>query len=96
MMTYNEMVLQSNEISAYYNIAAAGLLWSMLAGILVLPGTFTSLQETDNFLGSMVQHIPLLPISAIFFCTGVVGLSLLWYKFQKNFIWLLQHIFLYV
>ncbi|KAF3760066.1 hypothetical protein M406DRAFT_269836 [Cryphonectria parasitica EP155] len=89
-MDYSSMILEANSIPAYYNLAAATTLWSILTGILVLPGTFTSLQQKEAFL----QHIPLLPIAAFLCCLGIIGLSWLWFKFHKNYYWILSHLFL--
>ncbi|KAF3763513.1 hypothetical protein M406DRAFT_261952 [Cryphonectria parasitica EP155] len=72
-MDYSNVILQANSVPAYYNIAAVGALCSVLSGVLVLPGTFTSLQKSESFL----QHIPLLPVSAIFCCAGLAGVAYL-------------------
>lgn len=91
MATYHSMVLQSQDIPLYYNLAASLALWSMLAGILVLSGTFTSLKQSTSFL----QQVPLLPIAGLLCCTGIIGLGLLWFKFRNNYFWVLTHLFLY-
>lgn len=48
------MIIKSNDIPAQYNIAAAVALWLLLAGIFVLPGTFTTLQ-TSKVVGQSKQ-----------------------------------------
>lgn len=94
MATYQDMVLQSNEVPVFYNIAAAIFLWVMLAGILVLPGTFTSLEHTNSIVQDLVQHVPLLPIATLFWCSGAAGISVLWYYFRENHFWVASHLFL--
>ncbi|PSR84389.1 hypothetical protein BD289DRAFT_368674 [Coniella lustricola] len=93
MLSYNQMILDASDASAYYNIAAAALLWIMLAGILVLPGTFTTLQKSDTALQNVIQYIPLLPVAIIFYLSGMIGVLYLWNVFRGNYIWLIQHLF---
>ena len=92
MVTYRRMVLDSNEVSVHYNFAAAVLSWFLLAGLFVLPATFTSL-AIDN---KIVNHLIGLPIGISCFAVGTAGIGALWLRFRKNYVWLLSHLFLYV
>jgi hypothetical protein len=43
---YMEILLELDSIPWFYSILANGANWMLLAGYLVLPGTFTSLQDS--------------------------------------------------
>lgn len=98
---YNRMVIASDQIPIWYNLAAAVALWIILAGFTLIPGTFASLKESDDlrysqegqFIRDLVQNIPLLPLAGACYFAGITGLGMLWRKFKVNYIWLLTHIF---
>ncbi|KAH8742505.1 hypothetical protein F5883DRAFT_363751, partial [Diaporthe sp. PMI_573] len=96
---YDTMVLESYDAPQRYNVAAAVSLWTLLAGFIVLPATFTSLEsvkvnnETSEILHGIAEPIPLLCLSAVCCLTGLVGTILLWIKFRHNYVWLLGHLF---
>jgi len=99
---YNRMVLESNDIPARYNIAAAASLWILLAGYIVFPGSFTSLQNSkslsDSEAGKLVQHavqnVPLLVVAGICCISGAVAICYLWYKKRRSYVWLVNKLFL--
>jgi hypothetical protein len=79
--------------------------WILLAGFVIFPGTFTSLQSLDNnteitsstaasHLLKSVKHIPLLVIASISSILGALGMLYLWFRHKDNFVWLLNRIFL--
>lgn len=99
---YVNMLLALDGIPQLHNILASFFTWILLAGFVLFPGTFTSLQEANGeglgsigsaILGS-VAHLPLYVIAWI--CTGVgaIGMCYLWYKWQANYIWLVNRIFM--
>jgi hypothetical protein len=45
---YVRMIVESDEIPWKYNVLASAANWILLAGYLVVPGTFTSLQKSDT------------------------------------------------
>lgn len=100
--TYRRMVLEAEQVPAQYTLAAAAALWVVLAGFVILPGTFATLtrsktlehSQEGQFVQELVQNIPLLPIAAVCYVVGIVGLVLLWLQFKSNYIWLLSHIFM--
>lgn len=47
--SYHQMIIASQEVPVWYNIAAAASSWTMLAGFFVFPGTFTSLKKSHVF-----------------------------------------------
>ena len=101
---YNRMVLESNNVPAGYNILAAASLWILLAGYIVLPGSFTSLQNSkslsDSETGKVVQHaiqnVPLLVVAGICCLFGAVGICYLWYIWWRSYVWLVNKLFLWV
>lgn len=90
-----------------YNVTASVANWVLLAGYLVVPGTFTSLQRSkkleqalmDNGANKAVlnkiQNPPLLAIACLFFTTGAALLTWLCWKWRHNYIWLVSRVFMY-
>lgn len=82
-------------------VLAAGFSWMILAGFIFFPGTFTSLENSESLResknGKAVQHavqnIPLLPFAVVFCLVGIVGSCWLWWKWSKNYVWLVERIF---
>ncbi|EED20946.1 conserved hypothetical protein [Talaromyces stipitatus ATCC 10500] len=72
--------------------------WTLLAGYLVVPGTFTSLQRLNEFSGASatvvraIQNPPLLAIACICFFAGASAMSWLAWRWRFNDIWL-SHLF---
>lgn len=101
---YMVMCTQSNQARKRYTIGAALFSWLILAGYLVLPNTFTSLQSSKTLSGSKggqllqstVQNVKLLPFAGVLCLIGVAGISRLWYKWRRNYVWLITYIFMYV
>ncbi|KAF2458846.1 hypothetical protein BDY21DRAFT_264132, partial [Lineolata rhizophorae] len=97
---YMLMVLEANEASGRDNALAAFFSWLTLAGYVVLPGTFTSLQNSqslkDSESGKRVQrtvnNLPLLPLACICCVTGIVGQLWVGWQWRKNYIWLVSRI----
>jgi NADH:ubiquinone oxidoreductase subunit 2 (subunit N) len=99
---YMVMSLQANEGCRRDKILAAIFSYITLNGFIVLPGTFTSLENlsslSENKKGKViqaaVQNIPLLPMAGICCFVGTMGSYWLWRKWRKNYIWLVAHILL--
>ena len=99
---YMVMSVQAIEAPRLDNLLAAVFSWITLAGFIVLPGTFTSLETSDrlgnSISGKLVQeaakNIPLLAFGIICCILGTIGSCFLWQKWRKNYIWLMMHIFL--
>ncbi|CAK5262248.1 unnamed protein product [Mycena citricolor] len=99
---YMNMLLALDGIPRLHNMLASFFTWILLAGFVLLPGTFTSLQKANTstsseaerrFIGA-IQHTPLFVIA--FLCAGIgaAGMVWLWWRWNKNFIWLNNRIFL--
>ena len=97
-----EMKLDWN-IKDYRNVLASLFTWLLLAGFIVLPGTFASIRNSQalNRIGKAgkivvqaVQNLPLLWVAGILCLGGACGISWLWWENYDNYIWLVDRIFL--
>jgi hypothetical protein len=109
---YIRMLLhQTQEIEKrpYWNILAAALTWILLAGFIVLPGTYPSLQNSElieaakkdqSNLGNKILAGVTAPgtgllIVACSLCgLGSLGIIGLWLKWRSNYIWLMNKLLL--
>ncbi|TVY86868.1 hypothetical protein LAWI1_G007630, partial [Lachnellula willkommii] len=103
---YMSMLLALDTIPRLHNILASFFTWILLAGFVIFPGTFTSLQSLDtdtsssNPASSILKsttthiHIPLLVIASTSSILGALGMLYLWSAHRDNFVWLLNRIFL--
>lgn len=95
---YMNMLLALDDIPQIFNMMASFFTWILLAGFILFPGTFTSLQQ-QQFSGmgaqllSVVSNIPLYITAWV--CTGIgaVGMIWLWWKWRRNYIWIVNRIF---
>jgi hypothetical protein len=93
---YTVMLVEANEASTWDNVRAAFWPWLTLAGFVVFPGTFTSLQNSkslkDSQSGKLVQYtvknVPLLPFAGVCCLFGIVETLRIGWKWRKNYVWL--------
>jgi hypothetical protein len=98
---YMVMCIQADQARRRYTISAAVFTWLILAGYLVIPNTFTSLQSSKVLSGSKggkiiqstVQNVQLLPFAGALCLIGTVGISWLWSRWRTNYVWLIRNIF---
>ncbi|KAG2148145.1 uncharacterized protein EDB93DRAFT_1085110 [Suillus bovinus] len=95
---YVNMLLALDDIPQMFNIMASFFTWILLAGFVLFPGTFTSLQQqqlsgVEAQVLNVVSNISLYVIAWI--CTGIgsIGMIWLWWRWQKNYIWIVNRIF---
>ncbi|KAL4740388.1 hypothetical protein BDV11DRAFT_204309 [Aspergillus similis] len=100
------MLLQLQNIHWAYNFAASLANWVLLAGYLVVPGTFTSLQKSESIANSLpqnnaekailetIQNPPLVAIAWSFLGIGVGIMSVLFYRWRQNYLWLINRLFI--
>lgn len=105
---YVRMILEADKAPWQYNLLASGAHWVLLAGYLVVPGTFTSLQKSDTLHNTLsdneageiilksIQNPPLLALASVFFVVGLGFLGWLYHDFRSNYIWLINRIFMCV
>ncbi|CAG7957991.1 unnamed protein product [Penicillium salamii] len=103
---YVRMIVEADEIAWEYNIIASSANWVLLAGYLVVPGTFTSLQRSSALNNSLshntagdailstIQNPPLLAIACILFVLGTTTMGWLFRAHRINYIWLINRLFI--
>lgn len=99
---YARQIEEQDRVSILASIGVSIFQWLLLAGYLVVPGTFTSLQRSNTVkqnLGDQgaqglvlhtIQSPPLVGISCAFFCTGAVGLAVYAWYWRYNFLLLMR------
>ena len=87
-----------DEVPWYMNLLAEFAHWTLLAGYLVIPGTFTSLQksdsleksldkaETDKTILNTTKNPPIVAIAVFLFVLGAVLTTWLFWKQKYNYI----------
>ncbi|KAL4745465.1 hypothetical protein BDW72DRAFT_208186 [Aspergillus terricola var. indicus] len=100
------MLLELQDIHWVYNFAASLANWVLLAGYLVVPGTFTSLQKSDSITDKLsqnnaekailetIQNPPLVAIAWSFLGIGIGIMSVLFYRWRRNYLWLINRLFI--
>ncbi|QSZ36770.1 hypothetical protein DSL72_006653 [Monilinia vaccinii-corymbosi] len=100
---YMHMLLSLDTIPRMHNIYISFFNWILLAGFVIFPGTFTSLQSlphsdlpnsTTQHVLHAVKNIPLLWLAAFCCAVGSAGMLWLWHFHRHNYVWLLNKIFL--
>jgi uncharacterized membrane protein len=105
--TYVRMLREEAEMDISFNITVGVANWALLAGYLVIPGTFTSLQTSNqvekvlqaNNAGRTVLHTiqnpPLLGIACVLLVGGIAAFTWLlrFSKIRGNYIWLINRLF---
>lgn len=101
---YEQMLL--DEAPWYLNLVAEFAHWALLAGYLVIPGTFTSLQKSDALEKSLdkteagkvilntIQNPPLVAIAVFLFALGAMLTAWLFWERKNNYIWLINRLFM--
>ncbi|RMZ77593.1 hypothetical protein DV737_g4243, partial [Chaetothyriales sp. CBS 132003] len=104
---YMEMLLHLDQIPRSHNILVAACTWILLAGFLVVPGTFTSFKNSTAFKDAddddsntvahaivhSIAHIGLLWVSGACCIVGGLGCLAMWFRWRRNYVWLLNRIF---
>ncbi|KAJ5379585.1 hypothetical protein N7509_012704 [Penicillium cosmopolitanum] len=102
------MLKEEDQMDVTFNITASAANWSLLAGYLVIPGTFASLQTskeiehvlTSNKTGRVIFHTiqnpPLLGIACLFLVSGIAAMLWLLHfpHLRGNYVWLTNKIFM--
>jgi hypothetical protein len=107
---YMGMLLHQSQViekRPYWNILAAAFTWILLAGFIVLPGTYTNFQKSDvikaaqqdqsnvgNKILASIAHVGLLIVAGILCGIGFLGVMGLWLKWRENYIWLINKVLL--
>jgi hypothetical protein len=103
---YMDMLLSLDTIPRLHNIAASFFTWILLAGYVIFPGTFTTLQKSTKvqnaakddegarILLRSIRNAPLLWVAGACCIIGAGGMILLWYRWRKNYVWIINKVFL--
>ncbi|KAH8105433.1 hypothetical protein BXZ70DRAFT_920852 [Cristinia sonorae] len=98
---YVNMLLALDDIPTIHNLAASFFNWILLAGFILFPGTFTSLQnlsaanggEVPANLVNAVTQLPLYIVAWVCCGIGALGMIWLWWRWRLNYIWGMNKIF---
>ncbi|KAL0958849.1 hypothetical protein HGRIS_014168 [Hohenbuehelia grisea] len=102
---YVNMLLALDGIPRAHNMMISFYTWILLAGFVLFPGTFSSLQnvqqESPDGLGqtttrvlNAIQHVPLFVIAWVCCAIGAIGMCYMWWRWMNNYIWLVNRVFL--
>lgn len=101
---YIDMLLGLDTVPPLHNILASASVWILLAGYIVFPATFNSLQkssfgdESDSRLEAQAlktaRNVPLLYVAAVACGVGMLGCVWLWWVHRRNYVWVINRIFL--
>jgi hypothetical protein len=101
---YIDMLLGLDAVKPLHNILASLFVWVLLAGYIVFPATFNSLQKPsyDDKANTRLKaqalatarNLPLLYVAAVACGIGIVGCLWLWWKHRSNYVWVINRIFL--
>jgi hypothetical protein len=103
---YTRMLKEEAEMDWKFNLCANAANWVLLAGYMIIPGTFTFLKKSSGVQETLqrneagravlntIQNPPLLVIAFLLLFTGSAILGWLWVKFQNVYPWLINKIFL--
>lgn len=105
---YVKMLKDEAQMETGYNIRVSAANWALLAGYLVVPGTFASLQKSsqvedalsNNKAGQVVMHTiqnpPLLAIACLFFVGAITAMYFLIRvrKIRNCYTWLINKLFM--
>jgi hypothetical protein len=102
------MLREEEEMDLVFNITVSAANWALLAGYLVVPGTFTSLQSSGQVEHALqankagrtmlhtIQHPPLLSIACCLLVGGIAAFVWLLHfpKLRGNYVWLINKLFM--
>ncbi|KAJ6126483.1 hypothetical protein N7523_002095 [Penicillium sp. IBT 18751x] len=102
------MLREEEEMDLIFNITVSAANWALLAGYLVVPGTFTSLQSSGQVEHALqankagrtvlrtIQNPPLLSIACCLLVGGIAAFVWLLHfpKLRGNYIWLINKLFM--
>lgn len=98
------MLLDLDSVPKWHNIAVAICAWLLLAGFVIFPGTFTSIQSIDTeaeeytdverWIVTHIRNLPLLVVAGI--CCGIGGLGMIafWIRWHSNYVWVCNRVFM--
>ncbi|CAF9926293.1 MAG: hypothetical protein ALECFALPRED_003409 [Alectoria fallacina] len=103
---YVDMLLGLDTIPRSHNLFASFSTWILLAGFIVVPGTFVSVEDSktlqkgaenskvEHAVLNTVKHASLIWVAGFCCVIGGAGMVWLWWRWRSNYIWLINKIFL--
>lgn len=103
---YVDMLLGLDTIPRSHNLFASFSTWILLAGFIVVPGTFVSVEDSktlqkgakdskvEHAVLNTVKHASLIWIAGFCCVIGGTGMVWLWWRWRSNYVWLINKIFL--
>lgn len=101
---YMQMLLDLDSVPKWHNIVVAIAAWTLLAGFVIFPGTFASIQSIDdnssdaNSIEGWVLHhvrnLPLLVVAGVCCAVGALIMILFWIRWRRNYVWICNRIFM--
>ncbi|KAH7890430.1 hypothetical protein F5I97DRAFT_1835366 [Phlebopus sp. FC_14] len=96
---YVNMLLALDDIPPLFNLLASFFTWILLAGFILFPGTFASWKnspttDTEQQIIGIVNNIPLYVIAWVCTAIGASGMIWLWWRWQNNYIWITNRVFI--
>jgi hypothetical protein len=101
---YLDMLVKVDETPFIRNLFASFFTWLLLAGYIVFPGAFTSLNKANALdeLGNVGKTAlteaqrGILAVAGICCGCAAIGIGWLWWKCRANYVWLENDLFLQV
>ncbi|KAE8396898.1 hypothetical protein BDV37DRAFT_277318 [Aspergillus pseudonomiae] len=99
------MLRELADIHWGYNLLSSFAAWILLAGYLVIPGTFTTLQKTDTVKSGLsennsqiilntIQNPPLVGIACSLLAIGAAVMVFLYFRWRHNYLWLINRLYI--
>ncbi|KAE8386944.1 hypothetical protein BDV23DRAFT_196094 [Aspergillus alliaceus] len=103
---YESMLRELADIHWSFNFLSSFAGWILLAGYLVIPGTFTTLQRSDTMKNGLagnnaeraildtIQNPPLVGIACSLLAIGAGLMAFLFLRWRHNYLWLINRLFI--
>ncbi|PGG98659.1 hypothetical protein AJ80_09496 [Polytolypa hystricis UAMH7299] len=101
---YMGVLLQAEQIPLSHNMLTGFFTWILLAGYLVLPGTFTTLQKSaitesggetgfaKEIVARAIQNPPLIGVGTTCCVVGAIGMVWLWARWHGVITWVINRL----
>ncbi|KAB8067368.1 hypothetical protein BDV29DRAFT_186275 [Aspergillus leporis] len=103
---YERMLRELADIHWGFNFLSSFAGWILLAGYLVIPGTFTTLRGSDTMKEGLagnnaekaildtIQNPPLVGIACSLLAIGAGLMAFLFFRWRHNYLWLINRLFI--
>lgn len=101
---YMEMLLDLDSVPKWHNITVSICAWLLLAGFVIFPGTFTSIQninpeaegytDVERWIVTHVRNLPLLVVAGVCCGIGALGMVAFWVRWRANYVWVGNRVFM--